>query len=167
MPETVRAFIGLGSNLEQPERQISQAFDELSSLPQTRLQARSSLYRSPPMGPADQPDYLNAVAQLQTGLEPQTLLSELQRIEHLHGRERALRWGARTLDLDLLLYGDRRIDTPTLSVPHPGMAQRHFVLYPLAELAPDLEIPGLGALAGLLAACPPTGLEKLSENPAG
>ncbi len=161
MPEAVQAFIGLGSNLEQPAGQVRRAFDELAQLPHTELQAVSSLYRSPPMGPPDQPYYINAVALLLTALPPLDLLRELQHIERVHGRVRGVHWGARTLDLDLLLYADQRIDSEMLSVPHPGIAARNFVLYPLAELVPELEVPGLGTLAALLEACPDTGLEKL------
>jgi len=158
----VNAYVGLGSNLADPESQLRRALAELNELPQTRCTAHSSLYRSPPLTgpdvPADQADYLNAVAAVDTELTPADLLSALLSLENRHHRQRAERWGPRTLDLDLLLYGDRLIDTPELTVPHPGLSERNFVLYPLAELlaghADDLQIPGQGSLTSLLAACP-------------
>lgn len=166
----VSAFIGLGSNLDDPQRQVRNALAELAELPASRVSVVSSLYRSPalqgPGVPRDQPDYINGVARLETVLAAEALLDALQAIEVRHGRARSAHWGPRTLDLDILLYGDRRIDTPRLRVPHPGLAERHFVLQPLAEIAPDLDIPGLGPLRGLLARCPAAGLERL-DNPAG
>jgi 2-amino-4-hydroxy-6-hydroxymethyldihydropteridine diphosphokinase len=150
---TVAAFIGLGSNLKNPVAQVTEAIAELNALPETALHSYSSLYQSSPMGGMDQPDYVNAVARVDTRLEPQGLLVELQAIETAHGRVREERWGARTLDLDLLLYGSTTIDTPDLIVPHPGVGEREFVLYPLYEIAPDLEIPGLGALSVLVNTC--------------
>ncbi len=158
------AYIALGSNLADPRQQIAQAFEALAGLPHTRLVARSSLYRSAPMGPADQPDYINAVARLDTTLAPLALLDALQAIEQQQGRVRTgERWGPRTLDLDLLLFADTIIEDPRLTVPHPGLAQRNFVLYPLMEIAEqNLIIPGLGPLSGLLDACSADGLERLS-----
>ena len=150
----VTAYIGLGSNLEDPLEQVRRALAELDAVPGSRLAARSGLYRSPPMGPAEQPHYINAVAALETRLEPRALLAELQRIERAHGRHRgADRWGPRTLDLDLLLYGERRIREPALTVPHPGLHERAFVLYPLAEIAAGLVVPGHGPLRELLQGC--------------
>jgi 2-amino-4-hydroxy-6-hydroxymethyldihydropteridine diphosphokinase len=144
-------YIGLGSNLEGPRGQVERALEELAGLPQSRLLRHSRLYRSAPLGPEGQPDYINAVAALETALSPLDLLDELQRIETLHGRVRGERWGARTLDLDLLLFGEERIELPRLKVPHPEMANRAFVLIPLAEIAPaGLVIPGLGSLDRLL-----------------
>jgi 2-amino-4-hydroxy-6-hydroxymethyldihydropteridine diphosphokinase len=157
----VRVFIGIGANLDDPEVQVRTALRELDGVPGTRLAAGSSLYRNPPMGPPDQPDYVNAVAMLETALEPEPLLDALLAIEAAHGRERGRRWGERVLDLDLLLYGDRRVDTPRLTVPHPGIAERRFVLEPLAELDPQLRVPGLGSVGELLAACPATPMERL------
>ncbi len=148
------AYIGLGSNLQGPRRQLEQALDELAALPHSRLLKASGFYLSPPLGPADQPDYLNAVALLETDLAPLALLDRLQALEHAQGRVRTRRWGPRTLDLDLLLYGRRRIDHPRLTVPHPGIDERDFVLKPLAEIAPRLEVPGLGRVEALLAQCP-------------
>ncbi len=134
----ITAYIGLGSNLDDPLNQIEQAALELAALPGCQLLALSPRYRSAPMGPADQPDYINAVAALATQLEPLALLDALQAIEQQHGRQRLLRWGARTLDLDLLLYGEQTIDHPRLMVPHPGMLERAFVLVPLADIAAQL-----------------------------
>lgn len=157
-----RCFIALGSNQADPALQVSQAVTELAKLPQSRLLACSALYRSAPLGPQDQPAFINAVAMLDTELEPETLLDALQDIEQRRGRVRkAERWGPRILDLDLLLYGDRIIDTPRLQVPHYHMHARSFVLYPLAELAADLTLPDGTSLQQLLATCPPTDLERL------
>lgn len=149
----ISAYIGLGSNLNQPEQQILQALDELDCIPESWLVQASSLYASPPMGPQDQPDYINAVAKVHTGLKPLELLDELQRLENAHARLRSQHWGPRTLDLDLLLYGDQTIQEQRLTVPHPGIAQRAFVLAPLVEIAPRLQVPGLDAVEKLLATC--------------
>lgn len=163
----VRAYVGLGSNLDDPQAQIRQALRELDGLERVRLASVSSLYRSAPMGPAGQPDYLNAVAALDTRLDADELLLLLQGIEEFHHRVRnGERWGPRTLDLDLLLYGDQCIDRAHLRVPHSGLAERNFVLYPLAEIAPpDLVVPGQGPLEELLARCPDTGLQRLEASP--
>jgi 2-amino-4-hydroxy-6-hydroxymethyldihydropteridine diphosphokinase len=158
----VRAFVGVGANLGQPRLQVATALAELAALPATRLLRASALYRTPPMGPPGQPDYVNAVAELSTQLAPLALLDELQRLEHRHGRERGgERWGPRTLDLDLLLYGEDCVDDPRLTVPHPGIASRAFVLVPLAEIAPELEIPVHGPVRELCAAVSAAGMEKL------
>jgi 2-amino-4-hydroxy-6-hydroxymethyldihydropteridine diphosphokinase len=147
---TVRAYIGLGSNLDNPLCQVRAALTELAKLPHTRLAAVSPLYRTPPLGPAHQPDYINAVAALDTELEPLALLDELQRIEQHHGRVRGtLRWGPRTLDLDLLLYGDRVIINERLTVPHAGLCARPFVIFPLQAIAPGLILPDGTPLASL------------------
>jgi 2-amino-4-hydroxy-6-hydroxymethyldihydropteridine diphosphokinase len=146
-----RAYVGLGSNLAGPERQLHQAFSAMALIPSTRVLRQSSLYRSRPMGPKDQPDYLNACAELDTGLTAHALLQELQQIESRQGRVRdGLRWGPRTLDLDLLMYGNSRIEDETLIVPHPEIPNRGFVLAPLAEIAPELQIPGMGHVQDLL-----------------
>lgn len=159
-----RVYIGLGSNLAEPLTQLRGALAALAALPQSRLVAVSSFYASDPLGPADQPRYVNAVAALDTDLAPLALLDALQAIELDQGRVRkAERWGPRTLDLDILLFGERRLDEPRLSVPHYHMHARPFVLYPLAELAPDLRLPDGRRLADLLAACPFVGLERLPE----
>lgn len=136
-----RAYIGLGSNLDQPARQLCQAIDTLRKTPDLQIISVSSLYRSAPMGPADQPDYINAVAELTTSLAPLELLDVLQSIENLQGRVRDRHWGPRTLDLDILLIDGLKLDEPRLILPHPGLFQRNFVLYPLAEIAPDLVLP--------------------------
>jgi 2-amino-4-hydroxy-6-hydroxymethyldihydropteridine diphosphokinase len=162
MSVRVSAYIGLGSNLGEPLQQLEMAFVALNKLPDSRVAERSSFYVSKPMGPADQPDYINAVAELETALAPQDLLLALQAIEQAQGRVRTgQRWGARTLDLDLLLYGDEVINTDSLQVPHPGLAERDFVLIPLAEIAPDVVIPGQPALEQLIEDCPDYGLERL------
>jgi 2-amino-4-hydroxy-6-hydroxymethyldihydropteridine diphosphokinase len=160
----MRAYIGLGSNLADPQHQILTAIDDIDAIENTSLVARSSLYRSPPMGPQDQPDYINAVVSIETTLTPHELLDALQQIEQKHGRIRKRHWGERTLDLDILLYADRVIEDTRLSVPHPGIAERAFVVYPLAEIAPSLQIPGLGSLATIKAHCPQEGLEPLESN---
>jgi len=148
----VRAFVGLGSNLANPPAQLREALVALAALAQGCLTHVSRFYRTPPMGPAGQPDYLNAAACLETRLEAHALLDALQGIERAQGRRRGgERWGPRPLDLDLLLYGGERIDSPRLRVPHPGVAERIFVLRPLADIAPAMEVPGLGPIAGLLA----------------
>jgi len=157
----VLAYIGLGSNLDNPESQLKTAIEALAGLPQSRLQACSSLYLSVPMGPQDQPDYVNAVVQLSTGLEAEALLNKLQGIEREQGRVRSQHWGPRTLDLDILLYGQGVVATERLKIPHPGIAERSFVLYPLAEINGQLEIPGLGGVQSLLAQCPDAGLSRL------
>lgn len=158
------AWVGLGSNLEQPREQVRSALVELTTLPDTRLIATSSLYRSAPMGPQDQPAYINAVARLETRLSAEALLDALQAIESAHGRVRSgEHWGPRTLDLDILLYGSEQLSSPRLTVPHPGIAERNFVLYPLAEIDPDLDIPGQGSLRTLLARCSSQGLTRLDE----
>ena len=166
MTEAVtRVYIGLGSNIDDPLDQIRRALRELDGLARVRLVRVSSLYRSPPMGPAGQPDYLNAVAALDTSLGAEELLVLLQGIEEFHRRVRTgERWGPRTLDLDLLLYGDQVIDTAHLRVPHYGLHARNFVLHPLVEIAPaDLEVPGHGPLSDLLAHCPAAGLQRLDD----
>lgn len=157
-----RVYIGLGSNLAEPLEQLRGALAALAALPQTQLLAQSSFYISDPLGPADQPRYVNAVAALDTTLEPLVLLDALQAIELSQGRERkAERWGPRTLDLDILLFGERLLHEARLTVPHYHMHARPFVLYPLAELAPELCLPDGRPLSELLAACPFAGLERL------
>ena len=155
------AYIGLGSNLEDPRAQVVRALAELAEVSGSRLLAQSSLYRTPPMGPAGQPDYVNAVAALETTLAPHALLDALQAIERRHARLRDVRWGPRTLDLDLLTYGALQLHDARLTVPHPGIASRAFVLVPLAEIAPTLDIPGLGPVALFRDAVSAIGVEKL------
>ena len=143
------AYIALGSNLHTPREQLKRALNALAQLPQTQLMAVSSFYRSKPLGPQDQPDYLNAVVEISTALSPLALLDELQRIENEQGRVRLRRWGERTLDLDILLYGDEIIQTERLTVPHYDMHNREFVIVPLAEIAPNLILPNGQKLAEL------------------
>jgi 2-amino-4-hydroxy-6-hydroxymethyldihydropteridine diphosphokinase len=157
------AYIGLGSNLENPLQQIKTAIDDLQSLADINIVSVSSLYQSPPMGPADQPDYINAVLALETSLNPHQLLDALQSVEQLHGRVRKRHWGERTLDLDILLFGDQILDDERLKIPHPGMHERAFVLYPLAEIAPDIEIPGIGTLQKILPSCPQGDLQQVEQ----
>jgi 2-amino-4-hydroxy-6-hydroxymethyldihydropteridine diphosphokinase len=146
------AYVGLGSNLEDPVAQVRRALDELAAVPSTEVIARSHLYKTPPLGPADQPDYINAVAALDTTLSPLDLLAALHDLESRHGRRRdGTRWGPRSLDLDLLLYGDAVLDTPELMLPHPGLPERAFVLYPLYDVAPQLAVPGKGTVTELRA----------------
>ncbi|MHB8667203.1 MAG: 2-amino-4-hydroxy-6-hydroxymethyldihydropteridine diphosphokinase [Burkholderiales bacterium] len=158
------AFVALGSNLGDPEVKVRRAIAALGALPRTQLAAVSSLYRSAPVGHADQPDFINAVAQLGTALEPQALLAALLGIEKRFGRERSFRNAPRTLDLDLLLYDTQCIDAPGLSVPHPRMHQRAFVLAPLLEIAPACVIPGLGPAADWLARCAGQAVVRLAAE---
>ncbi|EKO3655107.1 2-amino-4-hydroxy-6-hydroxymethyldihydropteridine diphosphokinase [Vibrio metschnikovii] len=145
------AYIAVGSNLAKPILQAKQAIEALKQLPKSQFIAASSLYSSTPMGPQDQPEYINAVVVIDTQLSPLALLDCTQAIEQEQGRERkAERWGPRTLDLDILLYGDEIIDSPRLTVPHYGMKVREFVLYPLDEIAPDLSLPDGTKLSDLL-----------------
>ena len=158
-----RIYIGLGSNLADPAEQLRSALSALGQLPETRLAGVSAFYQSDSLLPG-QPRYTNAVAALDSELAPLELLDALQAIENDQGRERLERWGPRTLDLDILLFGDRLIDEPRLKVPHYQIQERAFVLYPLAELAPeDLRLADGRALPDLLAACPFVGLERLSH----
>lgn len=147
------AFIALGSNLGDPESKVRQGIAALAELPQGQLIAASSLYRSAALDHADQPDFVNAVARISTGLAPQALLAALLAIEQRFGRERSFRNAPRTLDLDLLLYDAQNIDEPGLAVPHPRMHERAFVLAPLLEIAPGCVIPGIGPAADRLARC--------------
>jgi 2-amino-4-hydroxy-6-hydroxymethyldihydropteridine diphosphokinase len=149
----VRAFVGLGGNLGDVETTLMEAVWALESLPQSSLRAQSSVYRSPPWGRTDQPDFLNAVVEIQTRLAAIELLNRLLEIEERFGRVRdpANRWGPRKLDLDLLAYGDQEINEPGLHVPHPRLKERAFVLVPLAEIAPTLQLPGLDRVEAMLA----------------
>lgn len=159
-----RIYIGMGSNLADPAEQLRSAVEALAQLPQTQLVEVSGFYQSDSLLPG-QPRYTNAVAALDSTLPPLDLLDALQAIENGQGRERLERWGPRTLDLDIVLFGDRLIDEPRLKVPHYHMQERAFVLYPLAELAPaDLHLADGRSLKALLAACPFVGLERLSQN---
>lgn len=159
--EPVRCYIGLGSNIEDPVWQVQTALKELSKLNQCSLVKASSLYRSAPVGPQDQPDFINAVVALDTTLEAHTLLDQLQALEQSHRRVRKRHWGPRTLDLDLLLYGTEQISTERLTVPHAFMHERSFVLYPLHEISPELIFPDDTLLSQLLVACPMGTLAKI------
>ena len=162
MAETATAFVALGSNLDDPRAQVERGFAALVALPHTTLSARSRLYRTRPWGVVEQPDFINAAARLETALSPRALLDLLLAIEAGAGRVRVARNGPRILDLDLLLYGDRIIDEPDFVLPHPRLHKRAFVLLPLADVAPDLEVPGQGRVSDLLkrvdtAGCVPIG----------
>ena len=158
-----RAYIALGSNLEQPVLQVLQAFEALERLPNSRLINRSSLYRSAPMGRLDQPDFINAVARLDTALTPHELLRSLLEIEFRQGRVREAPNAPRTLDLDVLLYDDLQIHDEKLTIPHPRMTQRAFVLQPLMEIDPACQIPGADSIVSLLILCRDQKLEKIES----
>ncbi len=160
---SVNAFIGIGSNLDDPVRHVETAIDDLNTIAETRLVATSSLYRTAPMGPQDQSDYINAVAEVTTELPPLDLLDALQAIENRHGRVRhGDRWGPRTLDLDLLLFANKSIDLPRLKVPHYGLKQRNFVLIPLFEIAEQLILPDGATLAQCVESIDESGIEKIT-----
>lgn len=144
------AYIGIGSNLAEPRSQVLRAMDRVGDIGRVSFLLRSRLYGSHPLGPADQPDFVNAAVGVLTQLEPRKLLDELRAIERAFGRpDERTKWGPRVLDLDLLVYARVRCDDPDLKLPHPGIAERNFVLYPLADIAPDLEVPGVGRVANL------------------
>jgi 2-amino-4-hydroxy-6-hydroxymethyldihydropteridine diphosphokinase len=156
------AYVALGSNLDDPRAQVERAFAELEHLTGTHCVLRSALYRSRPFGPVPQPDFVNAAAGLLTELDPAALLGELKALETRLGRERpVVRWGPRRIDLDLLVHGSARLDGPGLQLPHPGIAARAFVLAPLAEIAPDLDVPGVGRVRALLEKVDSSDLERL------
>ena len=158
-------FIGLGSNLDNPLSQLQTAINILQESKNISLSKLSSFYQSEPMGPQDQPEYINAVVEIETTLSPEKLLDVLQEIENKQGRVRETRWGARTLDLDILLYGKNKINSERLTIPHSGIRERNFVLYPLRDLVdPDFEIPNLGKLNELLKNCPATGITRLNNK---
>ena len=157
----ITAYIGLGSNQGGPRAQIDQAFAEIDGLPATRLAARSPLYRSAPVDAPGQPDFVNAVAAVETELSAAQLLAALQAIESRHGRERPQRNAPRTLDLDLLLFGETACASPELTLPHPRMHERAFVLRPLLDLDPRAEIPGRGAARALLRVCTAQAIERI------
>lgn len=156
----IRCFIGLGSNLDHPLQQLRLAIAALKELPASRLAAHSPWYRSQAIGPR-QDDFINGVAELWTQLEPLPLLSALQQIEQRQHRQRNLHWGPRTLDLDILLYGEQQITLPELCIPHREITRRNFVLQPLLDLAPQLCLPDGRSIAGLLEQCPANPLAKL------
>ena len=145
----IDAFVGLGSNLDEPAAQLRHAIERLAGLQATSVISVSSVYRSAPFGPVAQPDFLNAAVQLRTALQPVELLRALLAIEEDQGRVRGERWGPRRIDLDLLVYADHVCATAELTLPHPGIGDRNFVLLPLQEIAPELVIPGLGRVADI------------------
>jgi len=159
----MRAYVALGSNLGDSRQHLLDAIKALAALPHTEVTARSRIYRTPPWGVTDQPDFLNAVVALETALEPHDLLGALLAIERAAGRQRnGERWGPRTLDLDLLHVADRTVNDERLTLPHPHIADRAFVLLPLYDVAPDLEIPGQGRVADLLRGVDTQGCEPLA-----
>lgn len=159
------AYVGLGANLDQPVAQLKQAIGMLGEMPTIRLVAVSPAYGSRPMGPQDQPDYVNAAVGVLTTLEPLDLLDVLQGIENQMGRVReGERWGPRVIDLDLLVFGGVAMNSERLVLPHPGIHERSFVLYPLADIAPALNVPGLASVESLRAALPGDDLQRLEEN---
>ena len=164
-PRRACVYVGLGSNLNDPIAQLRAARGALSMLPSTRLEKCSSFYRTAPVGYTEQPDFLNAVCRLNTGLAAAALIEHLRAIEVRYGRvECEQKWGPRTIDLDLLLYDQSVMNASGLTVPHPRLHERAFVLYPLSELDRDLVVPGRGAVGDLLAACHGQRIEKLSES---
>jgi 2-amino-4-hydroxy-6-hydroxymethyldihydropteridine diphosphokinase len=162
------AYVALGSNLSDPVRQVQSAFAALATLPETRFIARSSLWRSRPLGPQDQPEFINAAAGLLTTAEPRALLESLQEVERRLGKTvPAVRWGPRVIDLDLLAVGALEIAEPGLKLPHPGLHQRNFVLYPLCEIAAELWVPGLARVCRLRERTSPAGIERLAARGSG
>jgi 2-amino-4-hydroxy-6-hydroxymethyldihydropteridine diphosphokinase len=162
------AYVALGSNLSDPRRQVEAAFEALASLPDAQLVARSGLWRSRPLGPQDQPDFVNAVAGLVTTSGPREFLESLQSIERRLGKTGpAVRWGPRSIDLDLLAFGEERTAEAGLTLPHPGLHQRNFVLYPLAEIAAELWVPGLARVCRLRERVSPAGIERLAARGSG
>lgn len=159
----VQAYVALGSNLDNPVSQVRSAIRAVGDLPGCCLLAASRLYRTPPWGHLDQPDFINAVVRIQTSLGPLSLLDALLGLERAAGRQRAVRWGPRTLDLDLLLHGEARMHDTRLELPHPRMHERAFVMLPLAEIAPDLLLPGLGRADRIAANLPAAGIERLAD----
>lgn len=159
------AYVGIGSNLDEPVQQVQRALTALAGLTRTRLMAHSSLYRSRPWGLAEQPDFINAVAALLTRLTAQELFAQLRALEPQLGRTpSSVRWGPRRIDLDLLLYDQLQLDSPELKLPHPGVVTRNFVLYPLHEVAPDLALPGGARVSELLAQVDATGIWRLDNS---
>ncbi len=157
------AFLGLGSNLANPEEQVLAAFTQIAATPGVTLLRRSSLYRTAPIGFADQPDFINAVAEIATTMAPEELLEAMLNIEHSHGRIREFQNAPRTLDVDLLLYGDVVLDTDSLTLPHPRAHERAFVLHPLLEIAPHCQIPNLGLARNYLAICDGQGIVRIPD----
>jgi 2-amino-4-hydroxy-6-hydroxymethyldihydropteridine diphosphokinase len=161
----VPAYVAVGSNLDDPAQQVGSALARLAQLPECRLVLRSPLYRSIPLGPQDQPDFINAVAGMLTTLEPLAMLHTLKALELAMGRARpVVRWGARRIDLDLLVHGSTTLVSEVLTLPHPGMPARNFVLYPLCAIAADLWVPGLGVVRDLTSRASAQGLQRLDSG---
>lgn len=160
----ITAYIGLGSNLDDPAAQVEQAIGELAKLDGVALQRRSSLYRNPPLGDIEQPDFVNAAAEICTSLTALELLESLQKIETRHGRQRNRRWGPRTLDLDILLFGEQILTEGNLVVPHPHLHERAFVLIPLMEINREINVPGMGRVSDLSEAVDSKYLERISDR---
>jgi 2-amino-4-hydroxy-6-hydroxymethyldihydropteridine diphosphokinase len=158
------AYLGIGSNQADPPRQLDAALAAIGRIPGTRLVSVSRRYVSRPYGPVEQPDFLNAVAGVLTTRDAPALLDALRAIEAAQGRVRTVHWGPRSLDLDLLVHGQTRIETPALTLPHPGIVERNFVLYPLADIAPELEIPGVGRVSALAARVSGAGIRVQPES---
>ncbi len=156
------AYIAIGSNLANPLNQVLTAFNEIAMMPKSKLLKKSSCYSSLPLGYKDQPDFINAVVLIETELSPPELLSELQMIEHLHKRERSFPNAPRTIDLDILLYGDARINSPELTIPHPRMHERAFVIFPLQEIDGNITIPLIGDIAKIAKELDPNFAKRIS-----
>ncbi|MDF1832180.1 MAG: 2-amino-4-hydroxy-6-hydroxymethyldihydropteridine diphosphokinase [Porticoccaceae bacterium] len=162
-----KVYLGLGSNLNSPARQIRTALKAIAKLPGTQLMSYAPWYQSIAIGPGSQPRYINTVVAIETVLKPRPLLRTLQQIELRQGRKRIVHWGPRTLDIDILLYAKQTLHTRQLTIPHPRLNERSFVLYPLADIAPNLDLPDGTPLAKLLANCPPKGIVRLSTGGSG
>ncbi len=162
-----KAFLGLGSNLNHPPRQIKAALKAIAKLQGTQLLLCAPWYKSIAIGPGSQPPYINTVVEINTVLKPRALLRTLQQIEKQQGRKRIVRWGPRTLDIDILLYANQTLNTQQLQIPHPRLGERNFVLYPLANIAPQISLPDGTALAKLLANCSSEGIVRLSAGGSG
>lgn len=161
----VKAYIGVGSNLNDPQRQVEVAIASLNKIPQSHVSCASSFYRSTPLGVKDQPEFINAVAEVETSLAPHALLAHLQRIEKEQGRVRdGTHWGPRIIDLDILLYGEQHVSTDDLRIPHPEMMKREFVIYPLAEIVPSLILPDGAPVAACQVACPSRGIQRIPQD---
>lgn len=162
------AYVALGSNLSDPRRQVENAFEELAAMADARLIARSSLWRSAPLGPREQPEFVNAAAGLVTTLAPREFLASMQAIERRLGKtEPAVRWGPRIIDLDLVVFADVCVAEDGLTLPHPGLHHRNFVLYPLSEIAAELFVPGLARVCRLRERVAPAGIERLAGRGSG
>lgn len=159
-----KVFLGMGSNLNSPPRQIKAALKAITKLPGTQLVRCAPWYQSIAIGPGSQPRYINSVVEIDTVLKPRVLLRALQQIEQQQGRKRIVHWGPRTLDIDILLYANQTLKTRQLQIPHPRLGERNFVLYPLVDIAPELNLPDGTSLAALLANCSPEGIVRFNAG---